>query len=60
MGIERVELEALLQYFKERNVKIDMDSEQTTGPKNTVAQGLGLGEEDDDSEEDEDFDAEED
>ncbi len=56
MGIERPELEAMLQYFKERNVKIDMDSEQAPGAKKLAVEGLG---EDDDSEDDEDFDAEE-
>ncbi len=41
MGIQRPELEALLQYFKERNVKIDMDSEQaTTGPKKLLMEGF--------------------
>ena len=49
MGIERLELEALLQYFKERNVKIDMDSEQASGAKK-VATIEGLA--DDDDEED--------
>ncbi len=57
MGIERPELEAMLQYFKERNVKIDMDSEQAPGAKKLAVEVLG---EDDDSEDDEDFDAEED
>ena len=40
MGIERPELEALLQYFKERNVKIDMDSEQASGTKKISVEGL--------------------
>jgi hypothetical protein len=53
MGIERPELEAMVQYFKERNVKIDMDSEQAAGTKKLAVDGLG---EDDDSEDDEDFD----
>lgn len=56
MGIERPELEAMLQYFKERNVKIDMDSDQTSGAKKIAIEGLA---EDEDSEDDEDFDGEE-
>ena len=45
----------MLQYFKERNVKIDMDSEQASGPKKIGIEGLA---EDEDSEDDEDFDGE--
>ncbi len=42
MGIERPQLDALLQYFKERSVKIDMETEQVPANKSVVAGVLGL------------------
>jgi hypothetical protein len=45
-----------LQYFKDRNVKVDMDSEKASAPKKMGIEGLV--DEDEDSEDDEDFEAE--
>jgi hypothetical protein len=39
----------MVQYFKERNVKIDMESDQAPGAKKIQVEGLG---EDEDSEDD--------
>ena len=48
MGIERPELDALVQYFKERTVKFDMEAEQAPPNKIMAAQGL-IGDDDDES-----------